>query len=97
MSELWLPAGIVVASLAMTYFCCMRPMRKGHCGPAATHPESELSPSSNPEIQDDETRSGTRDLDRMASRDDRMISIAEWLLFGDGRQWAGNQVTGRVL
>lgn len=30
MSDLLL-AGIIAASLAMTYFCCIRPMRKGHC------------------------------------------------------------------
>lgn len=42
MSELWLPAGIAVASLAMTYLCCIRPMRRRQCGPAAANPESEL-------------------------------------------------------
>lgn len=31
MSDLLLPAGIIAASLAMTYFFCIRPMRKGHC------------------------------------------------------------------
>lgn len=31
MTDLLLPAGIIAASLAMTYFCCVRPMRRGHC------------------------------------------------------------------
>ena len=31
MSDLLLPAGIIASSLAMTYFFCIRPMRKGHC------------------------------------------------------------------
>ena len=33
----------------------------------------------------------------MAPRYDRMMALAEWLLFGDGRQWACAQATGRVL
>lgn len=35
--------------------------------------------------------------DRMAPRYDAMITVAELLLFADGRQWACGQATGRVL
>jgi len=35
--------------------------------------------------------------DAMAPRYDRMIAVAEWLLFRDGRQWACAIATGRVL
>jgi len=35
--------------------------------------------------------------DAMAPRYDRMIAVAERLLFGDGRQWACAQATGQVL
>jgi len=35
--------------------------------------------------------------DAMAPRYDRMIAVAERLLFRDGRQWACAQATGRVL
>lgn len=31
MTELGLPAAVLVASLAATYFFCLRPMRRGHC------------------------------------------------------------------
>ncbi len=35
--------------------------------------------------------------DAMAPRYDRMMALAERLLFGDGRQWACAQATGQVL
>lgn len=35
--------------------------------------------------------------DAMAPRYDRVIAVAERLLFGDGRRWACSQATGRVL
>ncbi len=35
--------------------------------------------------------------DAMAPRYDRMIAVAERLLFRDGRQWPCAQATGRVL
>ncbi len=31
MTEWLLPLGVTAASLSMTYFFCLRPMRKGHC------------------------------------------------------------------
>lgn len=31
MTEWWLPAGAAVAAVALTYFFCLRPMRRGHC------------------------------------------------------------------
>lgn len=27
----WLAAGLLVASIGLTYFCCVRPMRRGGC------------------------------------------------------------------
>lgn len=33
MTEFLVPGGVLVASLAMTYYFCLRPMRRGHCGP----------------------------------------------------------------
>lgn len=35
MTEFLVPGGVLVASLAMTYYFCLRPMRRGHCGPDA--------------------------------------------------------------
>jgi hypothetical protein len=35
-SEWWLPAGTVIAAVALTYFFCVRPMRRGHCATTAT-------------------------------------------------------------
>lgn len=32
MTEWLLPLGVTAASLTLTYFLCLRPMRKGHCG-----------------------------------------------------------------
>ena len=32
MTEWLLPLWVTAASLSMTYFFCLRPMRKGHCG-----------------------------------------------------------------
>lgn len=32
MSELFLPASIAIAAVALTYVFCVRPMRRGHCG-----------------------------------------------------------------
>lgn len=31
MSELVLPVVVLLASLAVTYFFCLRPMQRGHC------------------------------------------------------------------
>lgn len=31
MSGVWLPAATAIAAIAATYFCCLRPMRRGHC------------------------------------------------------------------
>ena len=33
MTEYLVPGGVLAASLAMTYYFCLRPMRRGHCGP----------------------------------------------------------------
>lgn len=35
MSELWLPAVIAAAALALTYLFCVRPMRRAHGGNAS--------------------------------------------------------------
>lgn len=36
MSEWWLPGGVAVAALVLTYLFCVRPMRRGRCAmPAA--------------------------------------------------------------
>ena len=32
MSAILLPGGVLLASLAMTYYFCLQPMRRGHCG-----------------------------------------------------------------
>lgn len=50
---------------------------------------------STPEMQ--ETERVRRLYDAMAPRYDRVIAVAERLLFGDGRQWACSQATGQVL
>lgn len=42
MGELWVPAGVAVAAIALTYFFCIRPMRRGHCGMMPSSCESEL-------------------------------------------------------
>ena len=42
MSELWLPAGVAVAAIALTYLFCIRPMRRGHCGMMPSSGENEL-------------------------------------------------------
>lgn len=42
MTEWLLPLAVTAASLSMTYFFCLRPMRKGHCGAGqqrATRPD----------------------------------------------------------
>lgn len=36
MTDLLLPAGIIAISLAMTYFFCVRPMRRGRCAHPST-------------------------------------------------------------
>lgn len=36
MSEWWLPGGVTVAAFALTYFFCVRPMRRGRCATPAT-------------------------------------------------------------
>lgn len=43
MSEWWLPLGSVLAAVGLTYFFCMRPMRRGHCAstPAGRSPTAE--------------------------------------------------------
>lgn len=33
MSELLVPGGVLLVSLAATYYFCLRPMRRGGCGP----------------------------------------------------------------
>ncbi|WNB84760.1 hypothetical protein [Cellulomonas sp. ATA003] len=37
MSELLLPAAFLVLSVAVTYWLCLRPMRRGRCGFAPRH------------------------------------------------------------
>lgn len=41
--EWLLPSGVAVASLALTYFMCLRPMRRGYCRvtPAASGDDSK--------------------------------------------------------
>ena len=41
MTSLWLPAGIIAASLALTYFFCVRPMRQGHVGTRVAQSSAE--------------------------------------------------------
>ena len=49
-------------------------------------------------VKDTEETARVRNLyDRLASRYDTMITIAERLLFADGRRWACRQAEGRVL
>ena len=47
MTDFLVPIGVLVVSLATTYYFCLRPMRRGHCGPGArqkaTHDDVELS------------------------------------------------------
>jgi len=41
MTDLLLPGGILVASLTLTYFFCLRPMRRGQCAHRGTHPSPD--------------------------------------------------------
>ena len=40
MSEWWLPAGILLAAVGLTYFVCVRPMRRGNCATSAAERSS---------------------------------------------------------
>lgn len=43
MPELFLPVAVLVGALAMTYICCLRPMRRGQACHLSTLPaEAEL-------------------------------------------------------
>ncbi|TFD81591.1 hypothetical protein [Cryobacterium fucosi] len=46
MTELILPAGILLASLTLTYFFCLRPMRTGKCAMGHAAPGMDHSASS---------------------------------------------------
>jgi len=35
-SEWWLPAGILLAAVGLTYFFCVRPMLRGNCATSAS-------------------------------------------------------------
>ena len=46
MSELILPVAVVVTSLALTYFFCLRPMQRGQCALGQKiRPTGEQTPS----------------------------------------------------
>lgn len=36
--ETLLPVGVAAAALVLTYFTCIRPMRRGHCMPRSLEP-----------------------------------------------------------
>ena len=50
MMESFLPAGVAAASIAVTYFVCIRPMRKGHCTVMPRHDGGQLDSQSREEI-----------------------------------------------
>ena len=43
MTDLLLPGGILVASLTLTYFLCLRPMRRGQCAHRGTRPSPDVA------------------------------------------------------
>lgn len=43
MTDLLLPGGILVASLTLTYFFCLRPMRRGQCAHRGKQPSPDVA------------------------------------------------------
>lgn len=39
----WLAALVALAAITVVYFCCVRPMRNGHCGMAGSREDPELA------------------------------------------------------
>lgn len=48
--ETFLPVGVTVVALVLTYFTCIRPMRRGHCMVAPPGRESVEDPALSQEI-----------------------------------------------
>lgn len=71
MIDLLLPGGIVAASLTLTYFFCLRPMRRGECVHRGTQP------SPNVEL-DAALRRARADLDELSSVENRSSSQRQW-------------------
>ena len=71
MSEWLLPAGTAIAAVALTYFFCVRPMRRGHCASIATEP-----PNSSTDLDRalEQARTELTRLRSQANRDGRMRS-----------------------
>lgn len=64
MNNLLLPAGIIGASLAMTYFCCIRPMRKGRCAMQGSQNAADTSADT---VLDLALRQARADLEKIRS------------------------------
>ena len=58
MTEWLLPLAVTAASLSMTYFFCLRPMRKGHCG-------AGQQPAARPEQLDRDLNQARNNLDSL--------------------------------
>lgn len=56
-----------------------------------------MAPAGDPPFADEETARVRTLYDAMAPRYDRIIAVAERILFGDGRRWACSQASGDVL
>lgn len=61
MTEWLLPLAVTAASLSMTYFFCLRPMRKGHCGAG----QQLQHPATRPDQLDHELNQAKIDLDNL--------------------------------
>ena len=61
MTEWLLPLTVTAASLSMTYFFCLRPMRKGHCGAGGQHQQ----PAARTEQLDRDLNQARSDLDSL--------------------------------
>ncbi len=49
MTSALVPAVVLVAAVALTYLCCVRPMRRGQCRPPAA-PDRESPPEQQEEL-----------------------------------------------
>lgn len=61
MTEWLLPLAVTAASLSMTYFFCLRPMRRGHCGTG----RQLQRPTTRPDRLDHELNQARIDLDSL--------------------------------
>lgn len=71
MSEWLLPAGVAIAAVALTYFFCVRPMRRGHCASTTTERPNR---STDVDRALEQARTELARLRSQANRDGRMHS-----------------------